>query len=83
MLRYQHFTIGYAWVPEYGSSEEGGFDYLIKYSPLHTVRPVKFPAMLVTTGDHDDRVSPLHAYKYVATLQAIAGKVPYQSPLLL
>jgi prolyl oligopeptidase len=83
MLRFQKFTIGSAWVPEYGSSEAGGFDYLYSYSPVHTVKRVKYPAMLVTTGDHDDRVVPLHAYKYVAALQDIAGAVPGQSPLLL
>lgn len=84
MLRFQLFTIGDAWVPEYGSSEvPEQFDYLYKYSPLHNVRPVKYPAMLVTTGDHDDRVVPLHAYKYVATLQDVAGSVPGQNPLLI
>jgi prolyl oligopeptidase len=68
MLRFQRFTIGSAWVGEYGSSDQKGIDYLLKYSPVHTVKPVKMPAMLVTTGDHDDRVVPLHAYKYVAAL---------------
>jgi prolyl oligopeptidase len=76
MLRFQKFTIGAAWEGEYGSSEEkGGIDYLLKYSPVHSVKPVKMPAMLVNTGDHDDRVVPLHSYKYVAALQAIAGQV--------
>lgn len=76
MLRFQKFTIGHKWRAEYGDSQKkGGIDYLIKYSPLHTVRPVKFPAVMVTTGDHDDRVVPAHTYKYVAALQAIAGKV--------
>ena len=85
MLRFQKFTIGSAWVGEYGSSDakEGGFDYLIKYSPVHTVRPVKYPAMMVTTGDHDDRVVPLHAYKFVAALQGVAGAIKDQSPLLI
>ena len=83
MLRFQHFTVGAAWIDEYGSSEEGGFDYLFAYSPLHNVAPVKYPWMLVTTGDHDDRVVPLHSYKFVATLQSVAGEVPDQSPLLL
>ena len=44
------------------------FDFLIKYSPLHTIKEVKYPAMMVTTGDHDDRVVPAHTYKYVAML---------------
>jgi prolyl oligopeptidase len=74
MLRFQHFTIGHAWTGEYGSSENpSDFDNLYRYSPLHNVKPVKYPAMLVTTGDHDDRVVPLHSYKFVATMQAIAG----------
>ena len=73
MLRFQLFTIGAAWIGQYGSSEDGGFDYLIEYSPLHNVRAVKYPSMLVTTGDHDDRVVPLHSYKYVAELQYQAG----------
>lgn len=69
MLRFQKFTIGHKWRAEYGTSEHrGDFDFLIKYSPLHTVRPVRYPAVLVTTGDHDDRVVPAHSYKYIATL---------------
>ena len=69
MLRYHKFTIGHSWIPEFGSSEEkGGFDYLIKYSPLHTIKEQKYPAVFVTTGDHDDRVVPSHSYKYLATL---------------
>ena len=69
MLRYHKFTIGHSWIPEFGSSEEkGGFDYLIKYSPLHTIKEEKYPAVFVTTGDHDDRVVPSHSYKYLATL---------------
>lgn len=83
MLRFQNFTIGYAWTSEYGSSDDGGYDYLIKYSPLHTVRPRRYPAMLITTADHDDRVVPLHTYKYVAALQHKAARVPGQSPLLV
>ena len=82
MLRFQNFTIGHAWTSEYGSSDFGGYDYLIKYSPLHTVKPVKYPAMFISTADRDDRVVPLHTYKYVATLQYAAGALPGQSPLL-
>lgn len=69
MLRFQKFTIGHKWRSEYGSSEKKEeFDFLIKYSPLHTIKQVKYPAMMVTTGDHDDRVVPAHTYKYVAML---------------
>lgn len=82
MLRFHKFTIGYAWTSEYGNSDMGGYDYQIKYSPLHTVKEQLYPAMMVTTADHDDRVVPLHTYKYVATLQYVAGKVPGQRPLL-
>ena len=84
MLRFQKFTVGSAWVPEYGSSEDpAGFEYLYAYSPVHTVKRAAYPAVLVTTADHDDRVVPLHAYKFVAALQGTAGDVPGQSPLLL
>ena len=71
MLRYQKFTIGSAWVREYGSSDiEEQFNFLIKYSPIHNIRKgLNYPATLVTTADHDDRVVPLHSYKYIATLQ--------------
>ena len=74
MLRFQKFTCGYQWCSDYGNAEkEGGIDYLIKYSPLHNVKAVKYPAVLVTTADHDDRVVPLHTFKYVAELQHQAG----------
>ena len=79
MLRYHRFTIGHGWVVEYGSSEvEEQFNYLIKYSPLHNVREgVHYPATLITTGDHDDRVVPAHSFKFAATLQhAQAGERP-------
>jgi prolyl oligopeptidase len=72
MLRFHKFTIGWAWVPDYGSSDNAEeFKALLAYSPLHTLRPSKnYPAILVTTGDHDDRVVPAHSFKYAAALQA-------------
>jgi prolyl oligopeptidase len=79
MLRFQNFTIGWAWVTEYGSSEKADqFNYLIKYSPLHNLKPgVQYPATLITTADHDDRVVPAHSFKFAATLQACnAGPNP-------
>lgn len=82
MLRFHKFTIGHFWIADYGCAEQDGFDYLIKYSPLHTVKEAKYPAMMILTGDHDDRVVPLHTYKYIAELQHKAGHIPGQSPLL-
>ncbi len=79
MLRYHKFTIGWAWVGEYGSSDDPDeFAHLIKYSPLHCLKPgTKYPATLVTTADHDDRVVPGHSFKFAATLQAAqAGDQP-------
>ena len=75
LLRFQKFTIGWAWVPEYGSSDnEAEFKYLYKISPLHNLKKgVKYPATLVTTADHDDRVFPAHSFKYAATLQEDNG----------
>jgi prolyl oligopeptidase len=76
MLRYHKFTIGKYWVSDYGNAEESAkdFAFLIKYSPLHNVKPgVKYPPILVTTADHDDRVAPAHAEKFAATLQANDG----------
>ncbi len=70
MLRYHKFTIGYFWATDYGTSDKADeFKYLLKYSPLHNVKPVSYPATMVTTGDHDDRVVPAHSFKFAATLQ--------------
>lgn len=72
MLRYHKFTIGWNWAPDYGTSEDSKemFDYLKAYSPLHTLKPgTSYPATLVTTADHDDRVVPAHSFKFAARLQ--------------
>ena len=72
MLRYHKFTIGWNWAPGYGTSEDSPemFKYLLGYSPLHNLKPgVSYPATLVTTADHDDRVVPAHSFKFAATLQ--------------
>ena len=71
MLRYHKFTVGWGWVVEYGSSDnEKDFGYLYAYSPLHNLREgVCYPATMVTTADHDDRVVPAHSFKFAAALQ--------------
>jgi prolyl oligopeptidase len=70
MLRYHKFTVGWGWAVEYGSSDkQTDFNYLLKYSPLHNIKKDKYPATLITTADHDDRVVPAHSFKFAATLQ--------------
>lgn len=75
MLRYHKFTIGWAWVPEYGSADDPEmFPTLLKYSPLHRIENgTAYPPTLVLTGDHDDRVLPGHSYKFAAALQRAQG----------
>jgi prolyl oligopeptidase len=72
MLRYHKFTVGAAWAYDYGTADDSKemFDYLRKYSPVHALKPgVSYPATLITTADHDDRVVPAHSFKFAATLQ--------------
>jgi prolyl oligopeptidase len=79
MLRFHKFTVGWGWKGDYGSSEtREGFENLIKYSPLHTLKAgTAYPPTLVMTSDHDDRVVPAHSHKFTATLQAAqAGPAP-------
>ena len=79
MLRFHVFTIGWGWKSDYGSSENSEeFKAIYAYSPLHNIKPgTKYPATLITTGDHDDRVVPAHSFKFAATLQAAqAGPKP-------
>lgn len=79
MLRFHKFTIGWAWVPEYGSAENAeDFPILSAYSPLHNLKPgTAYPATLITTADHDDRVVPAHSFKFAAALQAAhSGDAP-------
>lgn len=86
MLRYHKFTVGHAWVPEYGCADNPShFAFLRAYSPLHNIRSgVPYPAVLLTTGDHDDRVVPLHSHKFIATLQHVVGSCEQQQqPLII
>jgi prolyl oligopeptidase len=79
MLRFHKFTIGWAWVTEYGSADSAHqFPFLYQYSPLHNLKPgTAYPATMVTTADHDDRVVPGHSFKFAAALQAAhAGSAP-------
>jgi prolyl oligopeptidase len=79
MLRFHKFTIGWSWVSDYGSPDNPeDAKFLLAYSPYHQIRPgTKYPATLIVTGDHDDRVVPAHSYKFAAALQgAQAGDAP-------
>jgi prolyl oligopeptidase len=79
MLRFQRFTIGWAWVSDYGSSDDPAeFKALYAYSPLHNIKPgTSYPPTMITTADHDDRVWPGHSFKFAAALQAAqAGSAP-------
>lgn len=83
MLRYHKFTIGWNWAPDYGTADDSKemFEYLKGYSPLHNIKKgVHYPATLVTTADHDDRVVPAHSFKFAATLQQAQGGT---SPVLI
>lgn len=82
MLRYHKFTIGWAWASDYGRSDDSEemFNYLRGYSPLHNVIPTEYPATLLVTGDHDDRVVPAHTFKFAAELQS---KQQGSNPILL
>ncbi|MGF1633786.1 MAG: prolyl oligopeptidase family protein [Phycisphaerae bacterium] len=83
MLRFHTFGTGRFWTVEYGNATESKdqFDFMIAYSPLHNVKPIKYPALLVTTGDGDDRVVPAHSLKFVAEMQHTAD--PAGGPYLL
>ena len=82
MLRFHKFTVGSGWIGDYGSSDnEAEFKALFAYSPLHNINPqAKYPSVLVTSADHDDRVVPAHSFKYAATMQE---KVSKERPVLI
>ena len=82
MMRFHKFTVGFGWIDDYGNPDSAKFTkYIHGYSPFHNIKDgVKYPATLVTTGDHDDRVVPAHSFKFGARLQAAADK---SNPALL
>lgn len=81
MLRFHKFTVGWGWMTEYGNPDvEEDFHYILKYSPLHNIKPIRYPATLVLTADHDDRVVPAHSFKFGAEMQHTADKA---NPVLL
>lgn len=81
MLHYEQYTIGWAWASDYGSvKEEKAYRYLKAYSPVHNTPPQKYPATLITTADHDDRVVPAHSFKFAAALQEAQTDTP---PILI
>ena len=86
MLRFDKFTIGYAWKPDYGSPSENEAEFraILKYSPVHNVHAgTHYPPTLITTADHDDRVFPAHSFKFAAVMQAAAEKTPGAAPVLI
>jgi prolyl oligopeptidase len=85
MLRFHRFTIGWAWISDYGSADDPEqYRWLRAYSPLHNIDPsVRYPATLVTTGDHDDRVVPGHSFKFAAALQAAQQASGGEAPVLI
>jgi prolyl oligopeptidase len=85
MVRFHKFLVAAYWVPEYGSADNPDqFKYIYAYSPYHRVEVgVKYPAVLLITGDADTRVAPLHARKMTALLQASTGSGPAERPILL
>ncbi len=86
MLRFDKFTIGYAWKSDYGSPSENEAEFRsnLKFSPVHNVHAgVHYPPTLITTGDHDDRVFPAHSFKFAAAMQAAAERTPGAAPVLI
>jgi len=86
MLKFHKFTIGHFWISDFGSPDiPEDFKHIYKYSPLHNINKDKvYPSILATTSDHDDRVSPLHSFKYMASLQnLVSGNANQKAPLLI